>query len=88
MRLSVNLVPALAYALVTMFAHMAGLSTAQEQPVAPRSVVSVPVCQQVLDIRHSRVLVASNGRLTLSNGFGEANLVWQIPFVADTKLVN
>ena len=88
MRLSVNLVPALAYALVTMFAHMAGLSTAQEQPVAPRTVVSVPACQQVLDIRHSRVLVAANGQLTLSNGFGEANLVWQIPFVANAKLVN
>ena len=88
MRLSVNLIPAIAYALVTMFAHMAGLSTAQEQPVAPKAVVSVPACQQVLDLQSSRVRMASNGQLTLSNGFGEANLVWKIPCVPAAKRMN
>ena len=88
MRLSVNLIPAIAYALVTMFAHMAGLSTAQEQPVAPKAVVSVPACQKVLELQPSRVRMTSNGQLTLSNGFGEANLVWKIPFVPAAKRMN
>lgn len=86
MRLHVNLIPALAYALVTMFSNMAGLTGEVEQPSQKQQVVSLPDTSQEFTQPNGSVLVAENGQIILSNGYGNADLVWTIPDMQETNL--
>ena len=88
MRLYVNLIPALAQALVTMFFNMAGLTGEVQIPSQKQQVVSHSVTYRELIRQNSHVFVAINGQVTLSNGFGKGNLEWKIPNTTDTKQVN
>ncbi|MCK9411702.1 MAG: hypothetical protein M0Q53_05325 [Prolixibacteraceae bacterium] len=63
MRLQVNLIPALAYALVTMFSNLAGLTVVVEKPSKKQQIVSLPVVHHELNSQHSCVLAAKNGQL-------------------------
>lgn len=88
MKLYANLIPAIAYALTTMFSNMAGLTGAVEKPSKKQQVVSLPVTHHEINGQKSCVLVVKNGQLILSNGHGKASLVWKIPYTSDTKQVN
>jgi hypothetical protein len=88
MRLSVNLIPALAYALVMMFSQMAGLTVEAEKSPVKQQIVSIPFTQQENSSQDSCVMVAKNGQIILSNSLGQSNLVWRIPNHPDTHCVN
>jgi len=88
MRLYVNLIPALAQALVTMFFNMAGLTGMIEMPSQKQQVASHSVAYREINWQNSHVFVAINGQVILSNGFGKGNLEWKIPNTTDTKQVN
>jgi len=88
MKLYANLIPAIAYALATMFSNMAGLTGEVEKPSKKQQIVSLPITHHELNSQNSCVLVAKNGRLILSTGHGKASLVWKIPYTSDTKQVN
>ena len=63
MRLYVNLIPAIAYALVTMFSNMAGVTREVEKPSKKRQIVSLQVEHPELYNLKNCVLVAKNGQL-------------------------
>ncbi|MCX6222222.1 MAG: hypothetical protein NTZ69_14690 [Bacteroidia bacterium] len=88
MKLYVNLIPAIAYALATMFSNMAGLTGEVEKTAKKQQVVSLPVTHHEFNSLNNCVLVAKNGQLILSNGNENANLVWKIPYTPDTKQLN
>ena len=88
MRLYANLIPALAYALVTMFFNAGGLTGEIEKPSQKQQVVSHSVTYRELSQQNRNVFVARNGQVILSNGFGKGNLEWKIPNTTDTKQVN
>ena len=85
MRLYVNLIPALGYALVTMFSDMSGWSEAVKKPSGSKQQVSLTCLPQVHNRQDGYVTVAKDGQLILSNGHGSSNLVWRIPGTADRK---
>lgn len=88
MKLSVNLIPAIGYAFMTMFSNMVGLTGEVEKSSQKQQVVSHSVAYQELNRQNSSIFVAKNGQITLSNGFGTGNLEWKIPNTPDTKQVN
>ena len=88
MKLYANLIPAIAYALATMFSNMAGLTGEVEKPSKKQQIVSLPITHHELNSQNSCVLVAKNGQLILSNGNRNASLVWKIPYTPDTKQLN
>lgn len=88
MRLHVNLIPALGYALVTMFSNMAGLTGEVEQLSKKQQVVSLQGTYQEFNQPNGSVLVAENGQIILSNGHGNAGMVWMIPNTPVTELAN
>ena len=87
MRLQVNLIPALAYALVMLFSEMTGMSVTTEQPSKKQQAVSLPASPQELYQQNNYVWVAKNGLLILSNGFAKGNLEWKIPYKPETSVV-
>ena len=88
MKLYVNLIPAIAYALATMFSNMAGLTGEVEKPAKKQQIVSLPAIRHEFNSLNNCVLATKNGQLILSNGNRNANLVWKIPYTADTKQLN
>lgn len=88
MKLSVNLIPALAYALVMMFSQMAGLTVEAEKSPVKKQIVSLPSTQQESSSLGSCVMVVKNGQIILSNGLGHSNLVWRIPNHPGTSSLN
>ncbi len=88
MKIYVNLIPALAQALVTMFFNMAGLTGEVEKPSQKQQIVSHSVTYGELNRQNSHVFVAKFGQVILSNGFGKGYLEWKIPSTPDTKQVN
>lgn len=80
MRLQVNLIPAIAYALVTMFSNISGLTAEVAQPAKVHQQVFVPARHQKADNQHGRFWVAKNGQVILSNDFGSEDMVWTIPY--------
>lgn len=86
MRLHVNLIPALAYALVMMFSHMTGMAGANVQPAPKQQVGFVPTANTELNKQENCVYVAANGQVVLSNGTGKGNLEWKIPYLPETKI--
>ena len=85
MRLQVNLIPALAYALVTMFSNMAGLTGSIEKSPGKQQNVSIQSMHQESKLQERYVMVAKNGQVSLSNGHENANLVWKIPYTPPTN---
>jgi hypothetical protein len=85
MRLYVNLIPALGYALVTMFSNMSGLAESVEKPSGTKQRVSLTCIPKAADRQDGYVTVAKDGQVILSNGHGSTNLVWRIPGTADHK---
>jgi hypothetical protein len=83
MRLYVNLIPALGYALVTMFSNMSGLAESVEKPSGTKQRISMSCLPKAHDRQDGYVTVAKDGKLILSNGHGSTNLVWRIPSTAD-----
>lgn len=63
MKLYANLIPAIAYALATMFSNMAGLTGEVEKPSKKQQIISLPVSHHELDSQNSCVLVVKNGQL-------------------------
>ena len=87
MRLQVNLIPAIAYALVTMFAHMTGLKTDVEQTTVKKQTVCIPLRNQE-QTRQAAYILVRNGQLILSSYFVNAGQTLKIPFTPDTRQVN
>lgn len=85
MRLHINLIPALAFALVSMFSNT-GL---------PQERVAITTKGQQIDSLLTRyhdlnrlngcVMVAKNGKILLSKGYGYANMEWNVPNSPKTK---
>ena len=71
MKLYVNLIPAIAYALTTMFSNMVGLTVEVEKPSTKQQIVSLPVTSHELNSQNSCVLVAKNGQL-IPDSFSES----------------
>ena len=71
MKIYANLIPAIAYALTTMFSNMAGLTVEVEKSSIKQQVVSLPVAHHELDSQNSFVLVAKNGQL-IPDSFSES----------------
>jgi len=80
MRLHVNLIPALAYALVMLFSNMAGITGEAGKTPKEKQVVSLPVTSQELNRPNSYVLVTKFGQVILSNRTGKGDLEWMIPY--------
>jgi len=76
MKLYVNLIPAIAYALTTMFSNMAGLTVEVEKSSIKQQIVSLPVTHQELNNQKSCVFVAKNGQL-IPDSFSES---FPLPF--------
>jgi len=85
MRLYVNLIPALGYAVVTMFSNMAGWTGEVGKSTLPQQQVA-PICTSKKAERQTGfVTVAKDGQVILSNGHQGSNLVWRIPSTADQQ---
>ena len=80
MRLYVNLIPALAYALVMMFSNMAGMTGEVVKPSGKQQVVSLPDRHPGLNLQDNYFSVSKNGQIILSSGYGNGNLQWKIPY--------
>jgi hypothetical protein len=87
MRLQVNLIPAIAYALVTMFFNIAEPTSEVEHPAKKQQLVSSQAKHQEIDNHHQYFMLAKNGQVSLSSGFENAALIWKIPY-AIAKQVN
>ena len=87
MRLQVNLIPALAYALVMMFSNMAGIKLAVQNPAQKQQIVSSPVIYREADHQENCVFVLKGGQVILSNGFAKHSLEWKIPYKPGTSSV-
>jgi hypothetical protein len=87
MRLHVNLIPALAYALVMLFSNMAGMSGTAEQSSKKQQAVFLPAACPEMNKSEAYVFVASNGQVVLSNGTGKGRLEWDIPYKSETSFV-
>jgi hypothetical protein len=83
MKLYVNLIPALGYALVTMFSNMSGLAESVEKPSGTKQRITMSCLPKAHDRQNGYVTVAKDGQLILSNGHGSTNLVWRIPSTTD-----
>ena len=79
MRLQVNLIPAIAYALVTMFANIAGWTNKVESFQPQHQHISVSASSNELKIWNKNVYVSGKGQIFLSNNFHNNLLVWTIP---------
>jgi len=86
MRLQVNLIPAIAYALVTMFSHMAGLKTDVEQTAVKKQTVCLPVRHQEQTPEAAYIWAVRNGQLILSSGLANTGLVWKIPYTPSVQI--
>ena len=87
MRLHVNLIPALAYALVMLFSNMAGMSGTVENPSKKQQVFTLTSIHQGLNQQDNYVHISKNGQIILSNGFGQGNLEWKIPYKPEKSCV-
>ncbi len=85
MRLQVNLIPALAYALVMMFSNMAGMTGTAAKPAQKPQAVSMSASYPEVFRQETCVYIAANGQVILSNGTGKDNLAWRIPYQPDMK---
>ncbi len=63
MKLYVNLIPAIAYALTTMFSNMAGLTAEVEKTSVKQQIASLPATHHEPNGLNSFVLVTKNGQL-------------------------
>jgi hypothetical protein len=80
MRLHVNLIPALAYALVMMISHLTGMSGEAEKSSNKQQVISTTHTYTGVNLHDNCVFVSKNGQIILSNGYGSGNLQWVIPY--------
>jgi hypothetical protein len=87
MRLQVNLIPAIAYALVNLFFNIAEPTSEVNHPEKKQQLVSSQAKHQETDNHHRYFMLAKNGQVSLSSGFENASLVWKIPY-AIAKQVN
>ena len=87
MILQVNLIPALAYALVTMFSNMAGLTPEISKSTGKQQIVSSMLTHQAIKNHRSSLLVTKNGQIILSSGTGMGNMEWRIPYTPENQLV-
>jgi hypothetical protein len=87
MRLQVNLIPAIAYALVTLFFNIAEPTSEVEHPAKKQQLVSSQDKHLLIDNHHHYFMLAKNGQVILSNGFENAAMIWKIPY-AIAKQVN
>ena len=87
MRLHVNLIPALAYALVMLFSNMTGMSGTVEQSSKKQQAVSLPAALSEMNWQNNHVFLAKNGQVILSNGSGKGNLEWKIPYKTENGSV-
>jgi hypothetical protein len=69
MKLYVNLIPAIAYALVTMFSNMAGLTREVEKPSKKQQIVLLQVRHHELNNQKNCVLVTKNEQITHDSFF-------------------
>ena len=86
MRLNVNLIPALAYALVTMFFNLTGVKLAEEKNTNHSQYISQSVRHPKTGNHDAYILVRNNGQLILSTDEGNNGLVWKIPFTPAIKI--
>lgn len=80
MRLHVNLIPALAYALVMFFSNLTGITVDAGSTPKEKQVVSLPAASTKLNRTNSYVLITKYGQVILSNGTGKGSLEWMIPY--------
>jgi hypothetical protein len=80
MKLYVNLIPALAYAMVTFFSNMAGLTSEVAKSQEKQQLVSQPALHQESVCRKNFVWVPNNEQNIASNDDGDADLAWRIPY--------
>jgi 3D (Asp-Asp-Asp) domain-containing protein len=86
MRLQVNLIPALAYALVMMFSNMAGMTGTAAKSAQKQQAVLLSAPYPEVIRQENCVYIAQNGQVILSNGSGKGNLEWKIPYLPETKM--
>ncbi|MEI7831208.1 MAG: hypothetical protein WCI31_15625 [Prolixibacteraceae bacterium] len=80
MRLQVNLIPAIAYALVNLFFNIAEPTSEVQHPAKKQQLVSSQAEHQKIDNHNRYFMLAKNGQVILSRGFENAGIVWKIPY--------
>ena len=79
MKLFLNLVPALAYAMVTFFSNMAGLTSEASKSTEKKQVVSQPIQQQENVCRNDYIWNPNNLQSIASTEDRNENLAWKMP---------
>ena len=79
MKLFLNLIPALAYAMVTFFSNMAGLTTVSSKSPEKKQIVSQPVQQLESVCRKDYIWDPNNLQRIASTEDRDETLSWQMP---------
>jgi hypothetical protein len=87
MRLHVNLIPALAYALVMMLSNMTGISGTAGEPAPLKQVTALHATCPGFNSTLNSALVTRDGQIILSNGTAKGGLKWKIPFRAENSFL-
>lgn len=87
MKLQVNLIPAIAYALVTMFAHTAGWTREEEKKQPQKNQFSTSWPANKLKNWNKNVFITGHGQIYLSNDFQNSSLVWVVPGTNGSQLL-
>lgn len=79
MKLYINLIPALAYAIVIFFSNMVGLN-GEVAKSSRKQQISQPSMHQEINCQNSFDLVPNNRQSFASNAYRNASMVWKIPY--------
>lgn len=80
MKLFVNLIPALAYAMVTFFSNIVGLNGEVAKSPVKQQIVSQPALHQENVNKNNFIWIPTNGQSIASNEDGNTSLAWKIPY--------
>jgi hypothetical protein len=86
MILHLNLIPALAYALVTLFCNITGIKVPDEKNSGKQQVISHQVQPRETWDAATYVVASNIGQLMQKSGMGNSGLVWKIPYAQPVKL--
>ncbi len=78
MKIFVSLIPAVAYALVTFFSNIAGLTSEAPKSSEKKLVVSQPALQKETDMQKNFVWIPNNAKNIATSEDSDASQVWKL----------
>lgn len=83
MKILVSLIPALAYALVSFFSNITGLTSTTPKAQEKKQIVSQPAVKKVGSLEKNFIWAPENDQTISSSADINSSLAWKIPSTLD-----